>query len=59
MLLLRNITLNSSFGPVFILYLDAKSAFDVVLKELLVMNLYFAGTHGETLLYLNARLENR
>ena len=45
--------------PLYILYLDAKSAFDVVQKELLVRNLFFSGTSGETLLYLNARLANR
>ena len=45
--------------PLYILYLDAKSAFDVVLKELLVRNLFFSGTSGETLLYLNERLANR
>ena len=43
----------------FILYLDAKSAFDVVLKELLVKNLYHTGTRGELLLYLDQRLGNR
>ena len=45
--------------PLFILYLDAKSAFDVVLKELLVKNLYHTGTRGELLLYLDKRLGNR
>ena len=45
--------------PIFILYLDAKSAFDLVQKELLVKNLYTNGTNGETLLYINNRLENR
>ena len=45
--------------PLFVLYLDAKSAFDVVLKELLVKNLYHTGTRGELLLYLDKRLGNR
>jgi hypothetical protein len=45
--------------PLFVLYLDARSAFDVVLKELLIKNLYFSGTTGDTLLYLNNRLGNR
>ena len=36
--------------PVFILYLDAKSAFDKVLRQLLVRNLFFCGTQGEELL---------
>ena len=38
--------------PVFILYLDAKSAFDVVLKELLIKNLFFCNTSGHSLIYL-------
>ena len=45
--------------PVFILLLDAKSAFDVVLKQLLIKNLFLAGTSGEDLIFLNNRLENR
>ena len=45
--------------PIFLLFLDAKSAYDYVLKELLIKNLYFAGTSGDTLLYLDKRLENR
>ena len=45
--------------PLFILYLDAKSAFDVVLKELLIKNLFFSGTKGHSLLYLNQRLDSR
>ena len=45
--------------PVFILYLDARSAFDRVMRELLVRNLYHTGTTGEELLLINNRLENR
>ena len=45
--------------PLFVLYLDAKSAFDVVLKELLVKNLFSIGTTGESLIYLNNRLDSR
>ena len=44
---------------VFILLLDAKSAFDIVLKELLIKNLFFTGTSRDTLLYLNNRLSYR
>ena len=43
--------------PVFVIYLDAKSAFDVVLKELLIKNLFHCNTNGHSLLYLNNRLE--
>ena len=45
--------------PVYALYLDAKSAFDVVLRELLVKNLYNIGTCGHSLLYLDTRLKQR
>ena len=46
-------------SPLYVLYLDAKSAFDVVMKELLIKNLYHSGTSGQALLYLNNRLGNR
>ena len=45
--------------PVFVLYLDAQSAFDVVLHELLIRKLHFCGTRGQSLLYINNRLQNR
>ena len=45
--------------PVYALYLDARSAFDVVLRELLVKNLFSIGTCGHSLLYLDTRLEQR
>ena len=45
--------------PVFALFLDAKSAFDRVLKEILVRKLFLAGTDGHALLYLDQRLKNR
>ena len=45
--------------PVFILLLDAKSAFDMVVRECAVRNAYLAGTTDKSLLYLNSRLEKR
>ena len=45
--------------PVFTLYLDAESAFDVVLAELLIKNLFHCKTVGHPLLYLNHRFQNR
>ena len=45
--------------PLFVLYLDAKSAFDKVIRQLLIRNLYFAGTEGKSLLYIDNRLEHR
>ena len=45
--------------PLYALYLDAKSAYDLVVRQLLIRNLYFSGTRGEELIYLNERLKNR
>ena len=46
--------------PVFILYLDAKSAFDVVIREFLIKNLFsLTDCCYQSVLYLNNRLENR
>ena len=45
--------------PVYALFLDARSAFDRVIREILVRNLYLAGTDDHRLIYLNHRLSNR
>ena len=46
--------------PVYVLYLDAQSAFDVVLRELLIRNLFHnTGTSGNSLLFINNRLGSR
>ena len=45
--------------PMFALFLDAKSAFDVVLRKILINKLFHSGTNGHSLLYINSRLENR
>ena len=45
--------------PLYALYLDAESAFDVVLQELLVRRLYHCNTDGHALHYLKNRLSNR
>ena len=45
--------------PLFLLFLDARSAFDTVVTELLVRNLYLAGVDGDALIYINDRLSNR
>ena len=45
--------------PVFILFLDARSAFDTVVIQFLVRNLYLMGMSGNSILYLNKRLLNR
>ena len=44
---------------VFVLFLDAKSAFDKVLRECVVKNAYLTGTDGHGLLYINSRLQHR
>ena len=49
-------SLNVAKKPVFALFLDAKSAFDRVMREVLIRNLYFAGTDDQRLIYLNQRL---
>ena len=45
--------------PLFILLLDAKSAFDKVVRECAIRNAYLAGTTGHGLLYLDSRLRHR
>ena len=45
--------------PVFCLLLDAKSAFDRALREVLTTRMYLDGTSGHSLLYLDKRLESR
>ena len=45
--------------PVFVLLLDAKSAFDKVIRECAVRNAYLAGTADQGLLYIDSRLKNR
>ena len=46
-------------SPLFILFLDARSAFDTVVISFLVRNLYFSGMVGNSLSYVNNRLSNR
>ena len=54
-----NYTVTVSKLPVFCLYLDAKSAFDRALRQILTRRMFLDGTAGESLLYFDARLENR
>ena len=42
-------SINNSDKPVFLLFLDARSAFDKVLPQLLVKNLFSSGLSGSTL----------
>ena len=52
-------SLNSIKRPMFALFLDAKSAFDGVLRNILINNLFHCGTQGHSLLYINNQLEAR
>ena len=52
-------SLHHYHSPVYLLFLDARSAFDTVVISFLVRNLYFSGMSGDSLLYLNNRLSNR
>ena len=45
--------------PLFVIFLDAKSAFDKILIEFCIRSAYLAGSNGQGLLYLNHRLKNR
>ena len=45
--------------PVFVLYLDARSAFDVALKEFIIDNLYDYGVQDQGLILIDKRLSNR
>ena len=54
-----NHSLHVNKEPVFCLLLDAKSAFDRALREVLTTRMYLAGTSGHSLLYLDKRLECR
>ena len=52
-------SLSVSNKPVFFLCLDAKSAFDKCLKEILVSCLFKSKVEGDALLLINNRLSNR
>ena len=52
-------SLHRAKQPVFVLLLDAKSAFDKVVHECAVRNAYLAGTTDQGLIYLDSRLRNR
>ena len=45
--------------PVFVLLLDALSAFDKILRELCIRAAFLAGSRGQGLSFINNRLENR
>ena len=45
--------------PAYLLFMDAKSAFDKVVPEMLIRNLYKAGMNGNTINFIDHRLKNR
>ena len=45
--------------PLFILLLDAKSAYDKVVKECAIKNAYLSGSSGHGLIYIDSRLGSR
>ena len=46
-------------SPIYVLYLDARSAFDLVQRELLVRNLFFAQATDQSILHIDSRLAHR
>ena len=52
-------SLHSLHSPVYLLFLDARSAFDTVVISFLIRNLYLTGMTGNSIHYLNNRLCNR
>ena len=61
-LLLTEVVQHSIFKsrePVFALFLDAKSAFDVVLRQNAIVAAFQAGSRDQGLLYLDARMARR
>ena len=54
-----NHSLHTNNKPVFALFLDARSAFDRTIREILIKKLFLVGTTGNRLLYFNNRLQHR
>ena len=52
-------SIHVSKQPLFLLFLDARSAFDTVVPEMLIRNLYLSGMDGDSLIYVNNRLTSR
>ena len=52
-------SININNKPVYALFLDARSAFDRTIREILVRKLFLLGTTGDRLLYFDNRLNHR
>ena len=54
-----NYSLFSAKKPLYVLFLDARAAFDRTIGMILIRNMFFAGTDDQRLNYINNRLHNR
>ena len=52
-------SLHQNHEPVFLLFLDAQSAFNILVICFLIRNLYFTGMDGNSLIYMKNRLNHR
>ena len=52
-------SLFSSKKPLFCIFLDAKSAFDKIIREFCIKSAYLAGSTGQGLIYLDNRMKHR
>ena len=52
-------SLHQLHKPIYLLFLDARSAFDRVIISFLIRNFYLIGMNDKSLIYVNNRLSNR
>ena len=46
-------------NPIYALFINARSPFNLVLRKVLISNIYHCGTTGHSLMFINNRLESR
>ena len=54
-----NFSISNNVKPAYVVYLDARSAFDLVIREILVGDLFQIGMNDQGLLLIDQRLKNR
>ena len=54
-----NFSINNNVRPAYVVYLDARSAFDLVIREIPVGDLFQIGMNDQRLLLIDQRLKNR
>ena len=54
-----NFSIASNSKPAYVIYLDAKNAFDLVLREILITDLYEIGIKDQGLVLIDEKLKNR